>query len=481
VGAADLLRGPKITIFRGPSNAAGGWCRKFEVTTMMRWILSFIALSPFVSPGVPAQEPSLKAPVDRELDSLVHIYKEIHAAPELSHHEQNTSSLLASQLRALGYVVTDHVGKYPNAKWQGYGIVAVLRNGAGPTVLVRADMDALPVEEQTGLPYASRVRASDDSGVEVPVSHACGHDIHITVLIGTARMLASMKDRWHGTLVLVGQPAEEKGDGARAMLADGLYTRFPKPDLAVALHDFGELEAGTVGYTSGYMLAGATSVDVTIRGRGGHGAYPQSTKDPIVMAAEFVLAVQTIVSREITPTDPAVVSVGSIHGGTKYNIIPDEVKLQLTIRTYQPEVRQHILDSLARIAKGIAEESGVSDDRAPTVTVNETEWAAPVYNDPALTERAVTALKSALGPSNVIPLERVMGGEDFGAYGLANHQIPTVFFRLGAIDAKRIAASKATGVPLPSLHSSLFWPAPEATIRTGVTAMTSVVLDLMKK
>jgi hippurate hydrolase len=389
--------------------------------------------------------------------------------------------MLASQLRASGYAVTDHVGKYPSGRWQGYGIVAVLRNGTGPTVLVRADMDALPVEEQTGLPYASRVRASDDSGNEVPVSHACGHDIHVTVLIGTARMLAAMKDRWHGTLVLVGQPSEEKGDGARAMLADGLYTRFPRPDLAVALHDFGELQAGTVGYTSGYMLAGATSVDVTLRGRGGHGAYPQSTKDPIVMAAEFVLAAQTIVSREITPTDPAVVSVGSIHGGTKYNVIPDEVKLQLTIRTYKPEVRQHILDSLSRIAKGIAEENGISGDRAPTVAVNETEWAAPVYNDPVLTERVVTALKSTLGPSNVIPLERVMGSEDFGAYGLDNHQIPTVFFRLGAIDAKRIAASKATGVPLPSLHSSLFWPAPEATIRTGVTAMTSVVLSLMRK
>jgi hippurate hydrolase len=434
-----------------------------------------------VSLSVPAQQPSLKAPVDRELDSLVHIYEGIHAAPELSHHEQNTSSMLASQLRASGYAVTDHVGKYPSGRWQGYGIVAVLRNGTGPTVLVRADMDALPVEEQTGLPYASRVRASDDSGNEVPVSHACGHDIHVTVLIGTARMLAAMKDRWHGTLVLVGQPSEEKGDGARAMLADGLYTRFPRPDLAVALHDFGELQAGTVGYTSGYMLAGATSVDVTLRGRGGHGAYPQSTKDPIVMAAEFVLAAQTIVSREITPTDPAVVSVGSIHGGTKYNVIPDEVKLQLTTRTYKPEVRQHILDSLSRIAKGIAEENGISGDRAPTVAVNETEWAAPVYNDPVLTERVVTALKSTLGPSNVIPLERVMGSEDFGAYGLDNHQIPTVFFRLGAIDAKRIAASKATGVPLPSLHSSLFWPAPEATIRTGVTAMTSVVLSLMRK
>jgi amidohydrolase len=421
------------------------------------------------------------AQVEKQLGSLVHIYKDIHAAPELSHQESRTSALLAHELRSLGFEVTDHVGKYPNPRWQGYGVVAVLRNGTGPTVLVRADMDALPVEEQTGLPYASRVRAVDDSGTQVPVMHACGHDIHVTVLIGTARMLVALKERWRGTLELVGQPAEEKGDGARALLADGLYTRFPKPDLAVALHDFGDLQAGTVGYTSGYMLAGATSVDVTLRGLGGHGAYPQSSKDPIVMAAEFVLAAQTIVSRELRPTDPAVVTVGSIHGGTKYNIIPDEVKLQLTIRAYKPEVRQHIIDSLTRIARGIALENAVPDARAPSVIVNATEWAAPVYNDPALTERVLASLKSALGADNVIALERVMGGEDFGAYGLEDHQIPTVFFRLGAIDAQRMAAAKSSGMPLPSLHSSLFWPAPEATIRTGVTAMTSVVLDLMRK
>jgi len=427
-----------------------------------------------------AQNPALTAQVDGQLPPLVRIYKKIHAAPELSHHEENTSALLAGELRSSGYTVWDHVGKYPNGRWPGYGVVAVLKNGKGPTVLVRADMDALPVEEQTGLPYASHVRAADDSGTEVPVMHACGHDIHVTVLIGTARMLAALKNRWRGTLVLVGQPSEEKGDGARALLADGLYTRFPKPDLAVALHDFGELEAGTVGYTSGYMLAGVTSVDVTIRGRGGHGAYPQSTKDPIVMAAEFILALQTIVSREITPTDPAVVTVGSIHGGTKYNIIPDEVKLQLTIRTYKPEVRRHILDSLRRIADGVASMGGVPKDRAPLVVVNESEAGLPVYNDPALTDRVAATLRRTLGTANVIPLERVMGGEDFGAYGLEGHQIPTVFFRLGAIDAGRIAQSRASGEPLPSLHSSLFMPDPEPTIRTGVTAMTSVVLDLMK-
>ena len=418
---------------------------------------------------------------DHELGNLVQIYEGIHAAPELSHHEERTSALLAKELRAAGYTVTDHLGKYSDPALKGFGVVAVMKNGRGPTVLVRADMDALPVEERTGAAYASKVRALDDSGTEVPVMHACGHDIHTTVLIGTARLLAALKSRWHGTLVLVGQPSEEKGDGARALLADGLYEKFPKPDLAVALHDFSDLETGTVGYISGYMLAGATSVDVTIRGRGGHGAYPQLTKDPIVMSAEFIMALQTIVSRETVPTDAAVVTVGSIHGGTKYNIIPDEVHLQLTIRAFRPEVRQHILDALVRMANGIAQTAGVPADRAPTVKVNESEKADPIYNDPALTSRVTASLRRALGDDKVIPLEPMMGSEDFGGYGLEGRKIPTVLFRLGAIDAARIAASKASGVPLPSLHSSLFMPTPEPTIRTGVVAMTSVVIDLMKK
>ena len=424
---------------------------------------------------------SLNQRADHELGNLVQIYDGIHAAPELSHHEEQTSALLAKELRAAGYTVTDHLGKYADSALRGYGVVAVMKNGSGPTVLVRADMDALPVEEKTGASYASHVKAPDDSGTEVPVMHACGHDIHTTVLIGTARTLAALKSQWHGTLVLVGQPSEEKGDGARAMLADGLYTRFPKPDFAVALHDFSDLETGTVGTISGYMLAGATSVDVTIRGRGGHGAYPQLTKDPIVMSAEFIMALQTIVSRETVPTDAAVVTVGSIHGGTKYNVIPDDVHLQLTIRTFKPEVRQHILDALVRIANGIAQAAGVPADRAPIVKVNESEKADPIYNDPALTSRVTASLRSALGDDKVIPLEPMMGSEDFGGYGLDGHQIPTVLFRLGAIDAARIAASKASGVPLPSLHSSLFLPTPEPTIRTGVIAMTSVVMDLMKK
>jgi len=445
----------------------------------MRKITWLAAL--LVIPNAWSVDRSLDARATQEAAKLLPFYETMHSGPELSHHEKETSARVAEELRAAGYDVTDHVGKYPDPRLTGYGVVAVLRNGSGPTVLVRADMDALPVEEQTNASYASHVRAIDDSGTEVPVMHACGHDIHTTVLIGTARMLVSSRGQWQGTLVLIVQPAEEKGDGARAMLADGLYTRFPKPDFAVALHDFSDLEAGTVGYISGYMLAGATSVDVTIRGRGGHGAYPQFARDSIVMAAQFVTAIQTIVSRENVPTDPAVVTVGSIHGGTKYNIIPDEVKLQLTIRTYEPEVRQRILDALSRIANGIAQAGGMPPDRMPVVKVNETEKTTPIYNDPKLTGRVAASLQKALGRDKVLPLEPMMGSEDFGAYGLDGMQIPSVLFRLGAIDAQRIANSKATNTPLPALHSSLFLPAPESTLRTGMIAMTSVVTDLMRR
>jgi len=428
-----------------------------------------------------AQNSPLDSKVDQELPALVATYKSLHAAPELSHHEDKTSALLAQQLRSFGYEVTEHVGKYPNPQWQGHGVVAIMKNGAGPTVLVRADMDALPVEEQTGLPYASHVRTKNDAGVDVGVMHACGHDIHVTSLIGSAKLLAAMKDQWHGTLVLIGQPSEETIDGAKSMLTDGLYSRIPKPDYALALHDSSELETGKIAYTPGYALASSTSVDVAIRGRGAHGSRPEASKDPIVLAAEFVMAIQTIVSRENSPFDPAVVTVGSIHGGTKYNIIPDDVHLQLTIRTYKEEVRQHILASLDRIAKGVALAGGVPEDRAPIVKASETEVTPAMYNDPNLTEREVSALKRGLGADNVEEKSPVMGSEDFGQFGLEGHKIPTFMFMVGAIDADRIAKSEKTGVPLPSLHSSLFWPVPDTTIRTGVKAMTVAVLELMKK
>ena len=427
------------------------------------------------------QQPALDKLLDPEIPALVSTYKSIHAAPELSHHEEKTSALLARELRALGYEVTDHVGKYPNGVWQGYGVVAVLKNGTGPTVLVRADMDALPVEEQTGLVYASKVRTKNDAGVEVGVMHACGHDVHTTALLGTAKMLVQLKDQWRGTLVLMGQPAEEMIDGARAMLADGLYTRFPKPDFAVALHDTSDLEAGKVGYTPGYSLASATSMEVILRGRGAHGSRPEAGKDPIVLAAEYIMAIQTIVSREKSPFDPAVVTVGSIHGGTKSNIIPDEVRLQLTIRTYKEEVRQRILASLERMARGIALAGGVPEDRSPIVKASENEYVPATYNDPALTARVAAAMKKALGPENVVEAPPVMGSEDFGFLGLEGRQIPVFMFGVGAIDSARLAAMKQSGTPVPSLHSSLFWPTPEPTIRTAVKAMTAAVLDLLKK
>src|SRR5882672_5832006 len=329
---------------------------------------------------------SLDALIDRDIASLVTTYKSLHAAPELSHHEEKTAAFFATQLRAMGYTVTERIGKYEKSEWTGYGVVAVLKNGAGPTVLLRTELDALPVDEKTGLPYASKVKMKNDAGQEVSVMHACGHDIHITNMLGTAKMLSELKAQWRGTLVLLGQPAEEVIDGARAVLRDGLYDRFPKPDYVIALHDSADLEAGKVGYTPGYAMASSTSVDIKIRGIGGHGSRPDATKDPIVIAAQVILALQTIVSRENSPLDPAVITVGSIHGGTKHNIIPDEVNLQLTIRAYREEARQKLLAGIERVTKGIAVAAGVPNDLAPIVTF-QTEYTPAMYNDPALTER----------------------------------------------------------------------------------------------
>jgi amidohydrolase len=446
---------------------------------MKKRIFLAVLMNTFAAAALFAQQ-SLDALVDRELPQLVSTYKMLHAAPELSHYEAKTSAFVAQQLRALGYSVTENVGKYDQPNWKGYGVVAIMKNGDGPTVLVRTDLDALPVEEKTGLPYASKVKTRNDAGQEVGVMHACGHDVHITTFLGVAKMLAQLKDQWHGTLMLIGQPAEETIDGAKAMLADGLYMRFPKPDYAIALHDNADLEAGKVAYVPGYSLASSTSVDVIIRGVGAHGSKPEASKDPIVIAAQTVLALQTIVSRENSPFDPAVVTVGSIHGGTKRNIIPDDVTLQLTIRTYKDEVRQHIISSIERIAKGVAEAAGVPQDRMPIVKVIENEIAPATYNDPALVERIAAAIAKQIGPDNVIKSTPVMGSEDFGHFSL-DHQIPAVMFWLGAVEPAKVAASKQSGKPLPSLHSSLFEPLPEPTLRTGVRAMTAAVLELMKK
>jgi hippurate hydrolase len=347
-------------------------------------------------------------------------------------------------------------------------------------VLLRTELDALPVDEKTGLPYASKVKAQNDAGQEVSVMHACGHDIHITNMLGTAKMLSELKAQWRGTLVLLGQPAEEVIDGARAVLRDGLYDKFPKPDYVVALHDSADLEAGKVGYTPGYAMASSTSVDIKIRGLGGHGARPEATKDPIVVAAQVILALQTIVSREDSPLDPVVVTVGSIHGGTKHNIIPDEVDLQLTVRAYKEEVRKRVLASIERITKGIAMAAGIPDDRAPIVKFSETQVTSATYNEPQLTERLAAVFARTLGQENVVKLQPVMMSEDFGYLSL-DQKIPATLFTLGAVDPAKVKQSKETETPLPSLHSALFAPLPEPTLRTGIKAMTSAVLELMKK
>jgi len=441
-------------------------------------ILAFLFVI-LVSMPIMAQQ-SLDALVDREITQLVATYKMLHASPELSHREEKTSAFFATQLRALGFTVTEHLGKYDRPGFTGYGVVAVMKNGDGPTVLVRTDLDALPVEEKTGLPYASTVKAKNDAGQDVGVMHACGNDVNITSMLGTAKVLAQLKDQWHGTLVLIGQPAEETVDGARAMLADGLYTRFPKPDFAIALHDSADVEAGRVVYCPGYAMASSTSIDVVIRGVGGHGSKPEATKDPVVMAAQIILALQTIVSRENSPLDPAVVTVGSIHGGTKRNIIPDEVTLQLTTRTFKEDVRLRIIASIERIAKSVALGAGVPEDRLPIIRVVESENAPALYNDPQLTERLATAIGRTIGTDNVTKVAPLMGSEDFGRFSL-DRQIPAFMFWLGAIEPSRVEASRKSGKPLPSLHSSLFEPLPEPTLRTGVRAMTAAVLELMKK
>ena len=417
---------------------------------------------------------SLDQMIDREIPSLVTTYKQLHAAPELSMQEKNSSALVASRLRELGYEVTYPVGQYLEPGSTCYGVVAIMKNGAGPTVLVRSDMDALPVLEQTGLPYASTVRAKGQSGDDVPVMHACGHDIHMTTLLGTARMLAQLKSQWHGTVMLIGQPAEEVVKGADGMLRDHLYERFPKPDFIIALHDNAVMPAGQIGYTPGYFMASADSVNVTIRGMGGHGASPQSTKDPVVMAAQFINALQTIVSREDSPLDPVVVTVGSIHGGTKRNIIPDEVQLLMTVRTYKPEVRKRVLASIERIARGIALAAGVPEDRAPVFELLSGESVESTYNDPALTERLAAALTKGMGAANVVRIDPLMVSEDFGRFGL-DRKIPISMLNLGAVDPAKIAS----GQRLPSLHSSGFQPLPDPTLRGGIKAMTLAVLELL--
>ncbi len=441
---------------------------------------SILSLSILISRSVCGQQ-TPQSLADAELPALLTIYKDIHTHPELSGHEERTSAIIAKELRAAGCQVTDHLGKYEKSDLKGYGVVGVMKNGDGPTVLVRTDMDALPVEEQTGLPYSSKVVAKNDEGKDVHVMHACGHDAHVAAFIGTARALGKLKDQWHGTIVFVAQPAEEIGTGARALLKDGLYDRFGKPNFALGFHDKADLETGHIGVTEGYTSANVDSVDVTVRGVGGHGGYPHKTKDPIVLAAEIINAWQTIVSRENNPLDPVVITVGSIHGGTKHNIIPDEVKMQLTVRTYKPKVRERVLADIDRIAKGCAAAAGIPPDLAPTVSVSKDLVAPATYNNPELTKRLVAVWKKSLGDENVKFVDPTMGGEDFSEYSLPDHSIPAVDFHFGAVEPAKIAEYKQEGKELPTLHSSKFAPVPEPTIRIGNIGMTTAVLELMKK
>jgi hippurate hydrolase len=421
---------------------------------------------------------SLSSSVHAQMPALTETYKNLHRHPELSHHEEKTSAFLAAELRKAGYTVTERVGKYQDGS-QAYGIVAVMANGAGPRLLIRTDMDALPVEEKTGLDYASTVHSTNQQGQDVGVMHACGHDIHMTVLLGAARELAARKGQWHGTVVLIGQPSEETIDGARAMLTDKLYDRFGRPDFILAEHDAATAPAGSIALKGGPLLASSTSIDVVMRGIGAHGSTPQLGKDPVLMAAEFVVLAQTIVSRQVDPQQPAVLTVGTIHGGTKRNIIPDDVTMGLTLRTYSDKVRDQIITDIRRTADGIATGYGVPADRMPVVTVSQSEITPATYNDPALANRLRAVAVSTLGADHVLPAEPIMGSEDVGLFTLGG-KIPGVMFWLGAADPDKLAHARETGVLLPGPHSALFAPVYAPTIATGVTAITAMALDLLK-
>ena len=409
------------------------------------------------------------APTSQDVDQIYSgiraTYIDLHEHPELSTHEVQTAGKMAEGLRKLGFEVTTGVG--------GTGVVGVMKNGAGPTVLIRTDMDALPVQERTGLPYASKVVTKDDSGHEVSVMHACGHDLHMSSWLGTATLLSQNKDRWRGTVVMMGQPAEEQVKGARAMIQDGLFTRFPKPNFAIAIHDSPDYAAGTVAIAPGPALASSDAIEITVFGKGGHGAYPSHTIDPVVIAARIIVSLQTIVSRETSPFDPAVVTVGSIHGGTRGNIIPDEVKLQLTIRSYKDEVREHTMAAIRRISD--AEATAAGAPRMPEITNPESVHST--YNDPALSERLETALKRVLGSENALTGTPVMGAEDFSEIGRAG--IPSVMIWVGASDPAKLAESRKTGVPMPALHSSLFAPVLPDALKTAIRAEASAAFELL--
>jgi amidohydrolase len=429
-------------------------------------LLGFLtAFSLFLS-SASAQASSGSKEVEAVYPEAHALYLDLHQNPELSGHETQTAAKLAGRLRGLGYELTEHVG--------GTGIVAILKNGAGPTVMLRTELDALPVEEKTGLPYASKVRAKDDAGHDVPVAHACGHDLHMAALVGTAAIMAHSKNTWHGTLMLIGQPAEETISGAKAMIADGLFQRFPNPDVGVAMHVDNLLPAGQAGITSGIYNTNADSLRITIYGKGGHGSAPHTTIDPIVIAARTILTLQTITSRELKPGEMAVITVGYIQAGTKNNIIPDHAELGLTVRTFKPEIRKQILAAIARITKAEAEAGGAP--REPLI--EHYESTDSVYNDPALAQRLRAPLEAALGKTNVITTEPITPSEDYAFF--VEQGVPSLYFSLGGADPEKFAQAKATGVMLPSNHSPLFAPDADPALHTGIAAEVAVLRNLLQ-
>ena len=434
--------------------------------------LALMGASMLALAGAPARADDLRDAVAADLPGLVELYKDLHANPELSFQEVETARKLAVRARALGFEVTEGVGKT--------GVVAVLRNGAGPTVMLRADMDGLPVIEQTGLPYASKRRAVPATGIETGVMHACGHDTHMAAWVGTAQLLSQRRDQWSGTLVMILQPAEEIGEGAKAMLDDGLYTRFPKPDYVLAFHDAAQFPAGHIGYSKGFALANVDSVDVVVPGVGGHGAYPHTTKDPIVIAASIVMRLQTLVSRELNPTDSAVVTVGSFRAGSKHNIIPDEARLQITVRSYEDKTRQHLLDGIARIARAEALAAGMPDDKLPKVTVSD-PYTPATYNTPEFTDRVIAALKPRF-EGRVQETPAVMGGEDFSQFYRADREnVESLIFWVGGVPQAEWERAQKGEIALPSLHSPFWAPDAPVVIATATEALTAATLGLMAK
>jgi amidohydrolase len=430
-----------------------------------------LALAAMTMP-TPAAAADLTDAIHADMPQLMALYRDIHANPELSMQEVRTPAKLAPEMRKLGFAVTEKVGKT--------GVVAVMKNGPGPVLLIRADMDALPLAEQTGLPFASKTKGTLPNGTETPVMHACGHDTHVATWLGTARRLAAMKAQWSGTLVMILQPGEEVGLGAKAMLDDGLYTRFPKPDVLLAFHDSASLPAGVIGVTQGYALANVDSVDIFVKGVGGHGAYPQATKDPIVLASRIVTALQTLVSRENNPLDPAVVTVGSFHSGSKHNIISDEARLQLTVRSYTPEVRKKLLDGIARIVRGEAISAGMPDDRMPVVTVIQ-PYTPSTFNTEKLSGRLIDLFGTHFGADRVVRTKPIMGGEDFSQYWLADKTREATLFWVGGVPRAKWDAAGGDDTKLPSLHSPFWAPEAETVISTATEAMTLAALDVMKK